>query len=249
MNIRIAATILALAGISLAGWSQDSKAKKTGRPDLPGNFMIDLGLNRALDRPEHFNQGLWGSRTVNLYYQYPIRLGKSKFSFNPGAGLSMERWRFTNGFTLRDTIELDGGLPAETQVEQFNLVRGSTILGVPARKSMLITNYFEIPVEFRFDTRPEDPARSFNVAIGGRIGVLIDSSTKLRYEKEEEMRVLQDKQNFGLNPIRYGAYLRFGIGGFTWFFMYNLSETFAPGRGPAGTTMNSFTAGISVNGF
>jgi hypothetical protein len=230
--------------------AQEKPEKKVARPDIPGNFMIDLGLNRGLNTPQNFRQGLWGSRTVNLYYQYPIRFGKSKFSFNPGIGLSLERWKFTNGFTLRDTVELDAaGAVAETQIEQYNLVRGSSILGVSARKSMFVTNYLEIPVEFRFDTKPEDIARSFNVAIGGRVGVLYDAFTKLKYEDDGELITLKNKRNFGLNQIRYGVYLRFGIGGFTWFVNYNLSDTFESGKGPAGTSMNSFTAGISINGF
>ncbi len=250
MNIQKAALLLCLSVAPTLLWSQANPEKKVARPDIPGNFMIDVGVNRALDRPTNFRQGFWGSRTVNLYYQYPIRLGKTKFSFNPGIGLSLERWKFTNGFTLRDTVELTAtGAVAENQVEQYNLVRGSSILGVSARKSMFATNYLEVPIEFRFDTRPEDIARSFNVAIGGRIGVLYDAFTKLKYEEDGELITLKNKRNFGLNQIRYGVYLRFGIGGFNWFVNYNLSETFAPGKGPEGTTMNSFTAGISVNGF
>lgn len=250
MNIQKASLLLCILVVPSLLWSQANPEKKVARPDIPGNFMIDVGVNRALDRPNNFRQGFWGSRTVNLYYQYPIRLGKTKFSFNPGIGLSLERWKFTNGFTLRDTVELTstGGI-AETQIEQYNLVRGSSILGVSARKSMFVTNYVEVPLEFRFDTRPEDIARSFNVAIGGRVGVLYDAFTKLKYEQDGEMITLKNKRNFGLNSIRYGVYLRFGIGGFNWFVNYNLSDTFASGKGPAGTTMNSFTAGISVNGF
>jgi hypothetical protein len=250
MNMQKVALVVVLLTAPLLVWSQEKTEKKVARPDLPGNFMIDLGFNRAITPPKDFSQGFWGSRTVNVFYQYPIRFGKSKFSLNTGIGLSLERWKFRNGFTLRDTVELDAaGDVAEIQTEQYNLVRASSILGVSARKSMFVTNYLEVPVEFRFDTRPEDLARSFNVAVGGRIGVLYDAFTKLKYEEKGEMITLKNKRSFGLNQIRYGVYLRFGVGGFTWFVNYNLSDTFAKEKGPAGTTMNSFTAGISINGF
>ncbi len=114
---------------------------------------------------------------------------------------------------------------------------------------MIVANYFDIPVEIRFDTRPDDIARSFNIAVGARAGVLLDAFTKIKYKQNGETKVIKDKQNHGLNDIRYGLYTRIGIGGFNWFFMYNSSSLFKTGEGPDMTTMNSFTAGISINGF
>ncbi|HYC84907.1 MAG TPA: hypothetical protein VEB86_06785, partial [Chryseosolibacter sp.] len=68
--------------------AQDSQTpEKSGRPDIPGTFVLEIGVNRALDAPAKFSTGLWGSRTVNLYYQYEMRIANSKFSFVPGVGL------------------------------------------------------------------------------------------------------------------------------------------------------------------
>lgn len=114
---------------------------------------------------------------------------------------------------------------------------------------MLVTNYLEVPLEFRYDTRPNDIARSFSWAIGGRIGVLASSLMKVKYKEEGEMIKLKDKKSYGLNPIRYGVYTRIGIGGFNWFAFYNLSEMFEKDKGPEATMMNTMTVGISINGF
>ena len=202
--------------------------------------MIDIGVNRALDKPENFKQGFWGSRTLNLYYQYPIRMGRSKFSFNPGVGAGMERWKFTNKYVLADTIE--------NSIDEYVLVQGSTFYS-GIKKSMLIANYVEVPLEFRFDTTPEDIARSFNVAIGGRIGYLFDSKMKVKYKQDGETRIEKSKQNLGLTQFRYGVYTRIGVGGFNFFGFYNLSPLFEKDKGPDKTTMTSFTVGISINGF
>src|SRR4051812_8429417 len=91
---------------AIAGFSQDSTAvttttttpvtpkKKTFRPDIPGSFIVELGINiKNGITPPDFQHGFWGSRTMNFYYQYPIRLFKSNFSINPGIGLSLERWK------------------------------------------------------------------------------------------------------------------------------------------------------------
>src|ERR1700712_1001187 len=67
--------VLILASFSV--FAQE-KVKKIARPDIPGSFIVDLGLNRGSHTPANWRQGLWGSRTLNVYYQYPLRLLKSK---------------------------------------------------------------------------------------------------------------------------------------------------------------------------
>jgi hypothetical protein len=117
------AIALLFAVITGFAFGQDEPQKKIKKPTIPGTFMIDLGINRAINPDSTFKQGFWGSRTVNVYYQYQIRFGRSKFSFNPGIGLSLERWKFVNGATLIDTVELvsfPNGAPSATQVEQYN---------------------------------------------------------------------------------------------------------------------------------
>src|SRR5688572_27628137 len=122
--IRTASFILLLA-ISLPAAAQVSEpnaesayaAPKNGdRPDIPGTFMLELGINSPLDAPDRFDAGLWGSRTLNVYYTYELRIMNSKFSVVPGIGLSLERYKFKNGATLgydaEDSLKLL--LPAET---------------------------------------------------------------------------------------------------------------------------------------
>lgn len=224
--------------VSLIAFSQGTE-RKVARPDLPGSFLIDFGYNSAVDGPANFDRGLIGSRTLNLYYQYPIRLGRSKFSFVPGAGFGFDRFKLSNKFTLANTKDVDGTFP----------LVDATAIYPNVKKSMLITNYFDFPVEFRFDSRPEDISRSFNVAIGARGGYLFDSGTKVKFTEDGEDKIVKDKQSHGLNSWRYGFYTRIGVGGFNWFLHYNLSSLFEEGKGPDKTEMSSFTIGISINGF
>lgn len=241
--------LILLTGFAFA---QAPTEEKKAKPNIPGTFLVDLGVNQAIGKPSTFKQGFWGSRTVNVYYQYPIRFGRSKFSFNPGLGVSLERWKFTNGATLLDTVELvsfPNGAVATDQVEQYNLLSPARVYPKLADKSMFITNYVEIPLEFRFDTNPEDINRSFNIAIGARVGVLFDAFTKIKYNDLGEVVKIKNKLNHGVNPFRYGVYSRIGLGGFSLFGFYNLTEMFEENKGPLGTTMNTMTFGISINGF
>ncbi len=233
--IRSLVALILFAGVCLSATAQES-SKKATRINIPGSFLVDIGVNRGISTPQNFEQGFWGSRTINLYYQYPIRIAQTKFSLVPGMGLGLERYKLTNNFTLNPSPGTDG---------TYALV----LFDSTAKKSMIVANYFDIPVEIRFDSRPEDLSRSFNLAIGARAGVLLDSFTKLKYKQDGETKILKDKQNHGLNEIRYGLYTRIGIGGFAWFFHYNSAALFKTDKGPNKTTMNTFTAGISINGF
>ncbi|HEY9048736.1 MAG TPA: outer membrane beta-barrel protein [Ohtaekwangia sp.] len=239
------AALLFLSVLMIPAFGQEATTttttKRTGRPDIPGTFVLELGVNRASGAPSNFKTGFWGSRTLNVYYQYEMRILKSNFSFVPGVGFSLERYKFTNKYTL-----------------DYN---GSTLLMVsPAqagrdgtKKSQLITNYFEVPVEICFRSNPEDPARSFKASVGGRVGYLFDSFTKIKYSENGEVKKLKDKQDFNLTKFRYGAYVKVGVGNFSVFGYYNMTNLFKTGKGPTQdskvTDFNTMTIGISLASF
>lgn len=236
------AAIAILIATTLSAAAQTNEAPRRGQPNIPGAFVLELGINRALDAPSGFSTAFWGSRTVNFYYQYDIRILNSKFSFVPGIGLSFERFKFKNGATLGydedDSLKLF--TPAETGLTGM-------------RKSQLVTNYLEIPLELRFSTNPDDPNRSFKAAIGGRIGYLYDGFSKLKYREDGETKRLKDKQSWNLTKFRYGVYGKLGIGNFSLFGYYNLTPLFEEGKGPGEQNMvtdfQTVTVGISLSSF
>ena len=218
--------------------------QKGDRPDIPGAFVLELGINSALDAPERFSLGLWGSRTINVYYQYELRILKSKFSIVPGIGLSLERFKFKNSATL-------GYDPAPEDSLKLFLPSESGYTGM--RKSQLITNYLDIPLELRFSTKPSDPGRSFKIAVGGRAGFMYDSFSKLKYKDGNETKQLKDKQPWNLTKFRYGVYGKIGIGNFSLFGYYNLTPLFEEGESPGENNVvkdfQTVTVGISLSGF
>lgn len=213
------------------------------QPDIPGTFTLELGLNNALNAPGKFDAALWGSRTINVYYQYEVRIMESKFSIVPGIGLSLERWKFKNGAIL--------GYDEDDSLKLL-LVNETPMTGL--KKSQLVTNYLEIPLELRFSTNPSDPGRSFKVGVGGRIGYLYDSFNKIKYKDTDgETKQLKDKQDWNLTKLRYGVYGKIGFGNFSFFGYYNLTPLFEEGKGPGeGGTVADFqtiTVGISLSAF
>lgn len=259
--IKKSAILFLLVAAASAAVAQESKSGR--RPDMPGNFVIDFGFNRLVEEPNELKYGFWGSRTANVYYLYDIRIGQSKFSLHPGIGLGMERYKFQRfkEFLPSDTIQRNVptlGYDAEGNTRFIEAVRtiydGDT-LGQPnwsgsysTKKSMLVMNYLDIPLEVRYSLNPDDPSRSVKFALGGRVGYLLGSHTKLKYEEDGDTKKIKNKQRYNLNPFRYSAYARFYIGNFSFFGYYNFSPVFKDDTGPMQTKTTSYTVGISISG-
>jgi hypothetical protein len=210
--------------------------QKKGRPNIPGTFQVDVGFNLPSEK-DGFNTNFFGSSTVNVYYFYDKRLGKSKFSVHPGIGFGLERYKFNNDKTLGFSADMDTVFMVASTLPNL-------------RKTKLITNYIDFPLEFRFSTSPDDPNRSFKVSLGFKFGVLYESFTKQKYSQDGEAKKIKDKQNFNLYPIRYGPYLRIGGGNVSVYAYYSLSPIFRPGIGPGGQeNINNFTVGFSLAAF
>ncbi len=213
------------------------KPSKRGRPDIPGTFSVEFGFNQAINKPDTlFETAFFGNRTVNIYYQGDFRIAQTNFSFHPGIGFGMERYKFKNNHTLAYADNSD-------EVEIVPSPFANT------KKSMVIMNYLDVPLDFRFTLNPDDPNRSFNVSIGGRFGVLTGSHLKFKYREDGETKKLKDKQNYNLNPIRYGISLKVGVGNFKAFGYYDLSTKFKKDLGPQQTDMTNIVFGISLGAF
>jgi hypothetical protein len=240
MSRLIIAGIVTFSSLMVYGQSETSASVKPrkGRPSIPGTIMLDFGLNFPLNAPSDFSTGVWGSRTVNIYYVSDKRIGNSKFSVHPGAGFGLERYNFKNNYTLAYETT-PGNTEFVTMVDP----------ALDVRKSQLITNYLDAMLDFRFTVNPSDPTRSFKVSLGIKGGYLYDSFTKLKYREDDETKKLKDKQNWNLSPFRYAATFRMGIGNFSLFATYNINTLFESGKGPDRVDFNNFTAGLSLAAF
>lgn len=236
LSLFLGFTILSLSVLAQTEGNTE-KTSKRGRPDIPGTFTVEFGFNQGINKPDTlFEASFWGSRTVNIYYQGDFRIGKSKFSFHPGIGLGLERYKFKNNHNLAYITDSE-------EVEFVPSPFSNT------KKSMLVMNYFDIPMDFRFTLNPDDPNRSFKVTIGGRFGVLYDSFRKFKYREDGETKKLKDKQDYNLNPIRYGVSLKVGMGNFHLFSYYDFSPKFETDLGPSKTDMTNLVFGISISAF
>lgn len=216
-----------------------AKQQRKAKPDVPGDLIIDLGFNILQGEPEDMALGWWGSKTVNINYAYNLPLGKSNFVFSPGIGLGLDKYSFDNDVTLAS----DG--------DGTSVVQLSDILSDDAslNKTKLATTYLEVPLELRFYANKSDVSRSFKTALGVKGGLLLSSHTKIKYKEDGGIKKQKNKDQLNINRFRYSSYARIGVGGFSVFFNYNLSELFKSDKGPDMSEINVMTAGISINGF
>lgn len=235
--------ILLTCLLSLHLTAQEKKdVPRNGRPDIKGDLFLDLGFNFLNNRPEDLNTKFFPSRVANIYYQYPIAIGNnSGITFNPGIGLGMEKLAFKNDSTLVNNPALGAN---SSQMVGIKTLYGNDI---NIQVNTAAINYLDIPLEFRYHLNKEDNNKGFRFAIGAKVGFLLNSHTKVEITEASGLtRKIKNRQDFGLNPLRYGIYTRIGLPGFNLWSYYGLNTVFKDGQGPFGTEASQFNFGISV---
>ena len=219
-------------------YSINSFAQQASAPDLPGALRVQVGFNFLADHPDNMNLGFWGSKSFNAYYLYSVRLGESAFSFHPGFGIGTDKYSFDDNVTL--VRDLNGDISVEPlEVTEYGEVK----------KTKLAANYFEVPLELRFHVNKDNFKKSAKISIGGKVGVLMSSHTKIKYEHLGEKQKLKAKDNYNLSTFRYGLQGSIGIAGIAAYFYYGLNDLFKKDKGPEGTATSQIQTGITISIF
>ncbi|MFL5728863.1 MAG: porin family protein [Cytophagaceae bacterium] len=180
--------------------------------------VLDIGLNQLQNIPSPLALNAWRSKGVNLYYYKEFRIIQRKLTLNPGIGLGLDNYSFSND------IVISTGNDHSFQYHTDTLKRD--IL-----KTKLAANYVDIPLELRYSTKPNDPG-AFRVAIGAKAGVLFNAHSKIKYVQEGATHKSKERDDFGVNQFRYGIIGRLGFSYFNIFGYYSLSDFFDKGKGP-----------------
>ncbi len=198
---------------------------------MPGTLVMDFGFNFLQDAPDNMNLRFWKSKGVSLSYLYDMPIGESKFSFHPGVGVGFESYGFAQNVTVQYPLGADTASVVALDANEYQNVN----------KSKLITHYVDVPLEFRFYTRENQ--RGLMVALGGKVGYLFSSYTKIKYETQGKGRTEKLRQDFNLNRLRYGASARLGFRGIHLHGQYMFSDLFKADGGPQG---NNWKVGLSI---
>lgn len=239
---------LILIALSIGYQASAQETERTpigGRPNIAGDLFLDFGFNFLNNRPDDLNTRLFASRVVNIYYQASVPLGKDTgFSFNPGFGFGLEKLGFKENQTLIPNADI--GANSSQTVGVLDIYEDA----VSVDKNNISINYFDIPLEFRYHVNRTNYNKGFRVAVGGKFGILYNAHTKIAVTDETgASQQVKNRQNYGLNPIRYGVHARLGFPGFSVWSYYGLNGVFEEGKGPFGTEATQFNLGLSVTLF
>ncbi|MCX6237570.1 MAG: outer membrane beta-barrel protein [Bacteroidia bacterium] len=175
--------------------------------------FMDLNQNKSFEISVNF-----------LRYSIGLQKEKRNIGLVTGLGLTYNDYRFSNAYT----IENDNGLVKPVSLNMTGL-----------SKSKLSTTYLTVPFMLEFQI-PVDGHNKRLYFSGGVIGGLkVGSHTKVKMDGNKS----KSRDDFNINPFRYGATTRIGYKGINLFGTYYFSTFFKNGRGPE---MFPFTIGIGL---
>jgi outer membrane protein with beta-barrel domain len=214
--------------ISLAGRSND-------------HFLIQLGYAGWAGIPDSINtKGL--SRSFNFYLMmdFPFKTDpRFSVALGPGVGTDHIFFDKTN-ITIAD----------QSQPLRFQNLEDTNHFD----KYKLVSAFLELPVELRFSSNPEKTGKSFKLAIGAKVGTLVDIHVKgKRWVNKAgtlipgfgEKFVQKQKDKHFFNGNRLVGTARIGYGYFSLFGTYELGPFIKEGLGP---TVHPFSIGITLSG-
>lgn len=223
------------------GWAQDDKKQSTPSPDFPGALVLEYGLNYFYENSYEMRTNPWKSATINAYYTYPVQLGESRFAFVPGVGVGSEKFGFEDDVSFLDSAGLTVMKPI-SELARFDD-------NMNFQLTQLAANYIDIPLEFRVHSRKTDHKRSFFLAVGGKVGFLFDSKTKIKYQEFGKSKIYKDKYHWNINTFRYGAMARLGYGPFNAWVYVSGSKLFRGNKAFNMTNPTMWSWGISLATF
>jgi len=246
--------VAALAAFSLnTTTAQDSlkvAAKKTKRDwskiDLSGrsgdHFVIQFGADNWAVKPDSIRtKGFSRHFNVYLMLDKPFKTDP-RFSVGIGVGIGS-----SNIFFEKTTIDITG------KASPNRLLFRNADSTNRYKKYKLATAYAEIPVEFRYTSNPENGNKSWKLALGVKVGTLLDAHTKGKEPQDKDGNTLsgqgkvveKEKSKRFFNSTRLATTLRIGYGHFSLYGAYQINSLIKDGFGPQ---IKPWSFGICLSG-
>jgi Outer membrane protein beta-barrel domain len=234
-----AALLLTSAGTATAACEDSTKNFIYNTND---NFKywegIDIGMNGYLNPSyklglpagyEFLELDYARSRTFSLnLWQHNFHIYKNYVNIVTGFGIEWNGYAFRNNSSLMSDTN---SVAAIVETRDFS-------------KNKLKMTYLNIPLLLEFNTNNKNDDRSFHIAAGGMFSYnVFQNRLKQEYELNNETQEIKVKDDFNINPFRYGLTARIGYGDYTIFANYALSDVF---RGNSGPKMNHYSIGLHI---
>ncbi len=196
-----------LIAILLMGITSATLAQRQYIPKEQDWFFYDLTYLKYQNAPEDVNMKGWPNGH-SLSFMRDQLFGSSNFSL--GYGLAYT----SNNYQSNLRIEIDEA----TGHSRFTAIDES----IDYEENKLTIQYFEIPVELRFRSRPNEEGNFFRWYVGARGGIRFNAYHKLENDNITRRHYHPDE----LNRWRAGVYTRIGYGLVSLYGYYGLLDIF-----------------------
>ena len=231
--------------ITSAAFAQtDTVAPRKGRTLKPGtlprsndHLVLQLGYTLWQGKSDSINtSGI--PRTFNAYFMldFPFKTNPH-WSVAVGAGIATD-----NIFFKETSI----GIAARTSTLSIRSVGDTNSF----KKYKLATTYLEAPIELRFSSKPDDNRHSIKIAVGAKVGTMLNAHTKGKNLQDKNGNSVNDykvkeysKKFFNTNRLSVTG--RIGYGNFSLFSSFQITPLFKEGLGP---TVRPLTIGLTLSG-
>ena len=197
------------------------KTRLTSHPS--DHFMLQLSSDRWQGAPDSIaDRRVGNSRGANVYFMMdrPFKSNKH-FSVAFGVGIGS-----SHIFLEKTNVDIAANEPKLLFENRENASN--------YKKYKVATTYLEIPVELRYSSNPSDPSKSFKLAIGGRVGTLLNAHTKGKILRDAGGNTLSSSiqkvsARSYFNGNRVMATARIGYGNVSLFGAYAFGSVFKDG--------------------
>ena len=201
------------------------------------HFLFQLFYAEWANKPDSVNTKGF-SRGFNAYFMFDFPFKTDpRFSIGIGVGVGTD-----NVYMDKTTVEVAGITPTL----RFRDVSDTTHF----KKYKLATTYLEAPIELRFAANPENTNKSFKVALGAKVGLLLNVHNKGKNLQSSNNTTLNSyiqkestKRYFNNNRIVLTG--RIGYGFIGAFVAYQVNAFVKQGAGP---DIHPYAIGITISG-
>ncbi len=203
------------------------------------HFMVQLSSDQWIGAPDSINSQIRGnSRGANVYVMLDKPFANSpRLSVAFGLGIST-----SHIFLNRMSADITG----TSFLLRFNNLDTLSRFS----KYKIATAFAELPIEFRYFSRPDQPDKSFKFAIGGKVGTLLNAHSKGKNLLNAGGTRIQDytqkltSRNY-FATTRLTATARVGYGHFTLFGAYSFTPVF---KDRVAAPIRTLQIGLSFSG-
>ncbi len=232
----LAAALVLLSVTTIAQTKSDKKYNVNVVNRDNDHLVIQVGGLQWLNKPDSIGSKGF-NRTINIHlFKDFIFKTDNRFSVAIGVGVGTDHFFLDNR-----NVDLAGAVGSRLSFPKQ--------VGTTYKKTKLSSTYLEAPVELRFAANPLDYARSLKIAIGAKVGTLVDVHTKRKKAQVNDNAVnlptIKEKDRTFFSSTRIAGTVRVSYGYFGVFATYQVNSYIKDGNN---FEIRPFTIGLTLNG-